>query len=461
MRVLRRQGVVVGLIALLGLASAQSSLPDETSVVVTRQGLFLVLPGQPAAHVLPASAFGQSELVNPSVTWLWETDRFLVTSRAGGGGTGGLWRAELTAFGSATLEDLGGFAPPAVGADFADADYSMGLDTAFVLNRTDGRLLALKDPAHASGALLSVWATVPPQDCYGLAVNGARWPFGLVLAMRTGDPILRRTKEGTESLYTLGLFDQVTANPVTGAWYFMSRTTGLIGYVSSPDSQFAVDFNAFGSCFKLVSHPEDVDFNPVLGRVVALGGDGIACGFGGLATGDNHIVRLPLSAGGGGPSNVPVLLTQLGESEIEGTHADLAIVFTHGPDVTFLGNPGTSGSGTQPLFAPGNPGSALRLGQPSDLGLMQGVPGATGFLVVGLVPLFVPYQGQVLGPQPTVLFPALVDSSGEATVSFTTPSLLDLLSVRVYAQWWLDDTSTPAGGDFVSSQVGIFTIGAP
>ncbi len=457
-----RAHVLAGVLAVvLGSASGQSLLPDESTVVATRAGLYLVLPGEPAVQVLSPSAFGQSELINPSVTWLWNTNRFLVTSRAGGGGAGGLWRVQLTAFGAATLEDLGSFAPPAVGADFADADYSMGLDTAFVLNRKDGRLLSLKDPANASGAQLEVWATVPPLDCVSLAVNGARWPFGLVLAMRTGDSIVRRTKTETEVLFHVGEFDQVSADPVTGAWFLLSRTSGLVGYVNTPDSQLAVDYNAFGGCFAIVSHPEDMDFNPVLRRVVAIGGDGVACGFGGLATGDNHVVRLPVSAFGGGPTNVPVLLTQLGESEIGGTTADLAIVFTHGPDLTYLGNPGTAGNGSQPLFSTGSELSALRLGKSTIVGVEQGVPGATGFLVLGLTPLFVPYQGQVLGPQPAVLFPVNVDGGGEASVSFTTPALLDLLSVRVYAQWWLDDTSTPAGGDFVSSQVGIFTIGAP
>jgi hypothetical protein len=39
------------------------------------------------------------------------------------------------------------------------------------------------------------------------------------------------------------------------------------------------------------------------------------------------------------------------------------------------------------------------------------------------------------------------------------PDLDELVGLKVYAQWWIDDTTSAVPGDFVSTRSVIYTIG--
>ena len=146
-------------------AAAQSTLADDTCVVVTSDGVFRVW-GQVTAKLVDVAAFGGT-LNAPSITWIDGTDFFIVTTNQGaGGGPGGVWRLELTTTGS-SLVDLTAAVPAWIEPRFVDADYSPGLDTLFLLQRDAGAVVAWAKPAQTTPAGLAPKSCVWPQLGWG------------------------------------------------------------------------------------------------------------------------------------------------------------------------------------------------------------------------------------------------------------------------------------------------------
>jgi hypothetical protein len=455
-------------IGAVGSARAQSTLDDETSVVVTGQGLFLVPTGQPAIHAFDATAFGGGVLEGPSVTWINGTDTFIVTRRDLSG-LGGLWRVQLLPDGSGTLTDLTPALAAGLSHDFADADYSVGLDTLFLLERQSGRVLVGLHPATASGSAYSPWASLPPDGCVSLAVRGAKFPFSVLVVTTTGE-VLQVDKLGSKFLNQAGnpSWSQVATEPLGGAYFLCSESLDKVA-IGKPDlpsglPQGLISLNTYdfgGPCGPLAGFPLDIAFDARTDRVVALAGDFVPpCAFGGAATGKNHIIRLPLVASGP-PGSEPVLLSSTGDSGVVGAHGDLAFVRHGTADITWYGLSGSGAGSSAPVFGGNQLASPLQVGAAALEGLGGAPPLAPATLLLGLVPLNAQLQGQLLGPFPQALLPTLTDASGEAQVAFSLPPLSALAGLRVYMQWWIDDTTTAASGDLVSSQVGIFTIGTP
>jgi hypothetical protein len=417
--------------------------------------VFRVEEGKLAQQVAGPILFGgATTLLRPSITWINGTDVFIVTVQDGQG-TGGLWRMTVTPTGPAIVEDITPSPVLGIGKDFVDADYSVGLDALFVIEDTTGTIWALTDPAHKHGDDLAAWGAAPPRLVTSIAVNGARQPFGVLASLRTG-PILRVTKESTTTLFDVDVFAQITSNPVTGEWYVMHQGKFNIGVLGNG---FIMDMNVYGFCPSLVQKPVDIVWDPIAGRIVTIGEKDLSlCGFGGVAVGPNHIVRLPLTAGGGPPSNVPVLLTFPGPSDIGGVNADLAHVRHGGGDVTFVGTPGVAGSGVSPTYG-GNFGVGLAQGKTTSIVLGSAPPSASAVLVLGLWALAAPFKGQVLMPQPHFLLPVATDAGGSAALPLPVPAVDEVVGLKVYAQWWINDTTTAAPGDFVSTRTAVYTIG--
>ncbi len=443
------------LFACLLAVSASSTLPDESSVVATDVGLYLVLKGQPAQLVLTPPFLGLASFNEPSVTWLPGTDDFILTSR-GTGTTGRLVRVTVTASGSATFVELTNSVPVSIGRDFADADYSLGLDTLFVVNRNEGLVWAWAKPGSTSAASAVVWAALTPSQPISVAVNGAHSPFSLIVAQRT-DPVVRVMKSGVTVLNTTISPQQVACNGTTGEWY--AAVTGS-GFVGVPFNGVGIDFNASGFCGSPAKQPEDVQWDPVARRAVALGGDGAGCIDNALPTGTNHIVRLPLAASGGPPSNKPVLLTANGPSGIDGIDGDLAYVRHGGGDLTWFGSPGVSGAGLAPeMDTAQSYGGAPAIGKAFSVLASQAPPSAPATLVIGVASAPVTVQGQLLVPALHLLVPLMTDASGDATLPLAIPNDNNLVGLVLYMQWWFSDTTTPQAGDLVSTQTAITAIG--
>jgi hypothetical protein len=334
----------------------------------------------------------------------------------------------------------------------------VGLDALFVMEDTTGAIRVLNDPAHRHGDALAPWGSYPPLLGTSIAVNGATGPFGVIVSLRTG-PILRVTKEGTSTLASgaEGTFAQVAANPVTAEWYVMHQGEDLIGKLGSG---FIIDMNASGFCPKLVKKPVDIVWDPVARRIVTMGEEELGtCAFGGLVVGPNHIVRLPLTAGGGPPSNQPVLLTFPGPSDIQGVKGDIAHVRHGGSDITFVGTPGVAGNGLSPEHVGGGYGVVLATGSPCSMQLASAPPSAPAFMVIGFTLAALPFKGQTLLPTPHVVVPLATDASGAALLTVNVPAVPELVGYKVYGQWWVEDSTTPAPGDLVSTRGAIYTIG--
>lgn len=444
------------ILACLLLVAGGSTLPDESSVVATDVGLYLVKKGQVAQAVFTPADLGLSAFVEPSVTWLAGTDTFILTSR-GDAFTGRIWRIHVSAAGVGSATNLTPSVPDALGRDFADADYAIGLDTLFVLCRNEGLLWAWKAPASSAADTAVTWAAFTPGEPVSLAVNGATSPFGIVVSQRT-EPVLRVTKAGASVLSASFTPPQVACNGATGEWYAADPATGFVGV---PSGGAGINFNATGFCGAPAKQPVDVAWDAVARRAVALGGDGAGCIDGAAPTGPNHVVRLPLTAGGGPPNNKPVLLTFAGGSGIDGADGDLAYVRHGGGDLTWFGAAGVSGAALSPSMdaAAATYGGAAAIDKPWTLSASDAPPSATAYLVIGFLPLSLPVQGQLLVPWPQFLIPAASDGAGDVALTLPIPAAAELVGKLLYAQWWFDDTTTPAGGDVVSTQTAICAIG--
>jgi hypothetical protein len=448
--------LAIAALAWSGQSAPAQTLADLTSVVATDTGLFRAEEGKLAQQIAgPALFGGATTLLRPSITWIVGTDFFIVTQQDGEG-HGGLWRVEVKPTGAAVVQDITPAPGLGIGKDFVDADYSVGLDALFVVEDTTGTIWVLGDPAHRHGDDLAAWGAAPARLVSSIAVNGARQPFSVLASLRTG-PILRVSKEGSSELFDVDVFAQITSNPVTGEWYVMHQGKYVIGILVGGA---VMEMNSYGLCPKLVQKPVDIVWDPVARRIVTIGENDMSlCWFGGLPVGPNHIVRLPLTAGGGPPSNVPVLLTFPGPSEIGGVDADLAHVRHGGADVTFFGAPGVAGSGLSPSFVGGGYGASLAKGKTATIALESAPPSAAATMVLGFSLLALPFKGQTMLPQLHILLPLATDAAGEAQLAVPVPAMDELVGLKVYAQWWIDDTTTPAPGDLVSSRGAIYTIG--
>jgi len=440
-------------------------LPDRTSVVATTDGVFVVEAFEPAALVATPAALGVSALGQPSITWIPRTDLFILTSRDDGSGASRVWRLLVEDTGPAAIVDLTPTVTLTPPPRFVDAEYSVGLDALFLLDEESGRLLAWPAPATTLADVLVPWAEVMPLKGRAVAVNGARLPFGLVVIERVGGTALvTRLDEagGVEVIDDDADWHETTANPITGQFYLASETTDIVGELFPGGGGFDLvqDFNVWNLCLHPAQRPVDVCWDPLDRQIVILAQDGIlpCLGFG--AAGDNHVVRMPI-ASGGPPAQSPLLLTFEGFSLITGTQGALALVRHDAPDVTWLGLPGTTGAGTS--VALGNGGGYT--GEPTLGGEMSTVvtgapPDAGGFMVFGFVPLAAMLQGQVFVPMPQIVVPTASDAAGEASFPLAFPaSLPGLVGLPIYSQWWFDDTTTPAAGDLVGSNGGVYTAG--
>ena len=441
---------------------AQSTLADQTCVIVTQQGFFVLTPGQPAVQVFDTTPFGGGLLVLPTVTWINGTDDFIVTRRDLSG-PGGLWRVELLPGGGGNVQDLAATMPPELGRDFIDADYSVGLDTLFVLERTSGRVIVSPHPATSTGASFANWADVPADECVALAVRGAHHPFSVLVVKATGE-VLAVDPAGIVGLNVVNnpSWSHVATEPIDGNYFLASQSLDKIT-IGKPDlpsglPQAYIDLNVYdfaGPCQPLAPYPQDLAYDVRTGRVVALAGDEPPpCAFGGVATGFNHVIRLPIAASGP-PGSEPVLLTAPGASGATGSHGDLALVRHDTADITWYGESGSGAGASAPVFG----GDALVAGKTAKLGVDDAPPSASALLVMGLAALDAPFQGQLFGPLPRCLMPATTDAAGHAQVKLAVPPDATLSGLHVYMQWWIDDTTTAPSGDRASSQVGIFTVG--
>jgi hypothetical protein len=435
-------------------ASAQSTLVDGTCVAITGKGLYMVAD-QVTTQVFGPTSFGGS-LVAPSVTWIDGTDAFIVTTRDDGAtNPGGVWRVTLTPAGTGSVVDLTPTMPAWIEPRFIDADYSPGLDVLFLLQGESGQIVSWAKPAQASLATLASWGTVPPDDAVSIAVRGAKQPFAVVAALRSG-PVLLVDKLGTTELYEDGGWDDIACNPVGGQLIVAKQVGSLIGWLASPNLLW--DFNVSGFCGPLVPQPSDVEWDPVAGRAVAIASEAMAACTGSFgAIGENHIVRLPYTAGGGPASNQPVLLTPVGVSGIEGKRADIALVRHGGAEVTYWGFPGPGAGSSAPLFTHAG---AMALGKTAQLQLANAPPSAAAYLVVGLLAFPVVSKGQLIVPVPQLLWPALTSAEGAAQFAPKLPAGgAVLVGLDLFMQWIVADTTTPTAGDIVSSQTAVFTIG--
>lgn len=433
--------------------AAQSMLADNSVVVVTSDGVFLVA-GQVTTKVLDVADFGGT-INAASITWIDGTDSFFVTTSSDAtGGPGGLWRLTLTA-GSTNLVELTSQVPAWIEPRFVDADYSPGLDVLFLLQRDAGQIVAWAKPLLSPPSTMALWGVVPPGDARSIAVHGAKQPFAIAVALESG-PVLRVDKLGTQELFPFGAWDDLAATPVGGELIGSKQAGSVIGQLAT--SGLLTDFNVSGLCGPLVAQPADVEWDPVAGRAVAIAGEALpACAFSGITTGANHIVRLPLTAFGGPPSNQPLLLTPAGDSGISGNRADIALVRHGGSEVTYWGFPSAGAGTSAPLF---KHQGALAPGKTASLSLAQGPPAAAALLVMGLFPSPVAVQGQVVIPAPQTLLPAVTSANGAASLLLKLPAgATGLVGLEVYMQWVADDTTTAAGGDIVSSQAAVFTVG--
>jgi hypothetical protein len=263
-------------------------------------------------------------------------------------------------------------------------------------------------------------------------------------------------KLGTQELFPSGAWNDIAVTPVGGDIIASKQDGSVIGQIAT--SGLLVDFNASGLCGPLVAQPTDVEWDPVAGRAVAIAGEALpACAFSGTTTGENHVVRLPLTAFGGPPSNQPMLLTPAGDSGISGNRADIALVRQGGSEVTYWGFPFAGAGTSAPLF---KHQGALAPSKTASLSLAQGPPVAAALLVMGLFPSPVALQGQVIIPAPQALLPAVTSANGAASFALKLPAgAAGLVGLDVYMQWVADDTTTAAGGDIVSSQAAVFTVG--
>ena len=435
-------------------SAAQSTLPDDSVAVVTSEGVFLVA-NQVTVKYFDVTDFGGT-LNAPSITWIDGTNVFIVTTSSGAAGVpGGVWRMTLNAGGMTMLDELTSALPAGLEPRFADADYSPGLDTLFLLQRDAGQIVAWAKPAQSSPSTITPWGEVPPGDARSIAVLGAKQPFAIVAALESG-PVLRVEKLGTQELYATGAWNDIATNPVTGDIIVAKQIGSVVGQIASATLLF--DFNVGGMCGPLVAQPSDVEWDPVAGRAVAIAGEALpACAFGGLTTGENHVVQLPLTASGGGPNNVPKLLTPEGDSGITGSRADFALVRHGGSEVTYWGYPSAGAGTSEPTFKHQGP---LALNKTVELGLGQAPPSAAALLVLGLFPSPIVVQGQLIVPAPQALMPAVTSASGAAELLLKLPAgAVGLVGLEVYMQWVADDTTTAAGGDIVSSQLAVFTVG--
>jgi len=433
--------------------AAQSTLPDNSVVVITSDGVFLVA-NQVTTKLLDATAFGGT-LNAPSISWIDGTDTFFVTTSSDAtGGPGSLWQVTLTPTFQMGI-NLTAQVPAWIEPRFVDADYSPGLDVLFLLQRDSGQIVAWAKPLHSSPSTMALWGVVPPGDARSIAVRGAKQPFSIVVALESG-PVLRVDKLGTQELFPSGAWNDIAVTPVGGDLIASKQDGSVIGQIAT--SGLLIDFNVSGLCGPLVAQPADVEWDPVAGRAVAIAGEALpACAFSGTTTGENHVVRLPLTAFGGPPSNQPVLLTPPGDSGISGNRADIALVRHGGSEVTYWGFPFAGAGTSAPLF---KHQGALAPGKTASLSLAQGPPAAAAFLVMGLYPSPVVVQGQVVMPAPQALLPAVTSATGAASFALKLPAgAAGLVGLDVYMQWVADDTTTAAGGDIVSSQAAVFTVG--
>jgi hypothetical protein len=181
--------------------AAQSTLPDNSVVVITSDGVFLVA-NQVTTKLLDATAFGGT-LNAPSISWIDGTDTFFVTTSSDAtGGPGSLWQVTLTPTFQMGI-NLTAQVPAWIEPRFVDADYSPGLDVLFLLQRDSGQIVAWAKPLHSSPSTMALWGVVPPGDARSIAVRGARQPFSIVVALESG-PVLRVDKLGTQELFPSG-----------------------------------------------------------------------------------------------------------------------------------------------------------------------------------------------------------------------------------------------------------------
>ena len=432
--------VIASLCALAAPAAAQSTLADNTCVVVTSDGLFRV-ENQVTTKLLDDNVF-HGGLDAASVTWIDGTDHFIVTTVGSASNPAGVWRVTLTAGGSASLVDLTPTLPPGIGPGFYDTDYSPALDLLFLLEREAGLVASWAHPAQATLATLAPYGLLD-NDANAIAIRGARQPFAVVASVENG-PLLAAEKLGVQTLDGFG-FDDIACQPVTGDLIVVNQGDSLIGILAT--SSLVINFNVSGLCGPLVAQPADVEWDPVAGRAVAIAAEALpACAFAGATIGENHVVRLPLTALGGPAGNQPVLLTPLGASGITGNRADIALVRHGGSAVTYWGYPNANAGTSTPTFKHEGP---LAPGKTAALELASGPPTAAALLLMGLSP-----------GAAQALLPAVTGANGAVQLALKLPaSATPLVGLEIYMQWVADDTTTAAPGDHVTSQTAVFTVG--
>ncbi len=462
----------------LGLGSlscpGQTNLPDRTTLVATSQGLFIVAPSWAGAHntdptalqAAPPADFGflgpgqgGDVMSSPSVAWVDHTDVVMVSTGANLDGPGHLFRVQLDATLQVTsIVDL------ATGA-FTDIEYSPGLDTLYLLDKQNGRVHALFDPVHASGAALTLFNDqLVPGEPKDMALDTIGWPFALTVL--SGSGFWRVREAGAVPLLeheSSGVWDKVERHPVENDYAVLSQGGNTFGLavldLLTNSVSGTLEANACGpppSCEPFLGpldfvHDDRGSDGNVRGFVAVSNAAG--CCFA-QATGKNHVARFPLAWSLPPSPDELALYTPTPVSGITGSKADLDHVRVDARGLTHQGWPQWTSDGTwRPVIAPS-------VGQGLTATLTNAPPGVLAVLSLhALLPGHPVPVNQLEPGTATWFFSSVTDAAGSVPTVLPLPDDPALNGVRAVLRWYVGDPS--AGGAYQPTQRVVYHHGTP
>ncbi|MFG0316771.1 MAG: hypothetical protein ACF8XB_05820 [Planctomycetota bacterium JB042] len=81
---------------------------------------------------------------------------------------------------------------------------------------------------------------------------------------------------------------------------------------------------------------------------------------------------------------------------------------------------------------------------PLTMNMMNGLPGATAFLITGPTAVNAPFFGGTLVPFPQFILPTIVPNDGAILLTVTTPPAVPA-GVPIHVQYWIQDPAAPQG----------------
>lgn len=337
---------LLALAALTNRAAAQSTLPANTFVVVTTDGLFVPDPASstPRLHI-PASQFpghaGQLNLLTrPAIEWDRATDSFLVCADRQ------LFEIEITSL-APPVWAIADITPTSfLPLDIWDLDVHPGTGELFLLDQTANEALRFAPPFAKDMA--PDLALAVPGTSRALAIDSRSDPPAVIVTETS--QVSRVKYNGATSV--LNLFTggrgvdsdpQVLGN---GSTLLVATNTDKVARATN-SQMLIVNMNLFGFCTPLAIAPTDVEWNPLKNRAFVLAGEGInrsfSCQQQVPAVGPNHVVAFPIAQAP--PVVVPKLKTFSGGSGITGTEGDLTLVLEDFAFLAPFGNGCVAGAG--------------------------------------------------------------------------------------------------------------------